>query len=208
MKFTTYGKFTGIDVDAISLDDLMQALADFFLQSGFSGRRRARGVDDTVDGLREALMRLLMREGFLSEDELDALRGDDGEIAESVMRDLVDRLIERLIAEGYLTVEDLERLAEQMASSAPGEGTVEPKSNEPVRFQVAQKGLDLLGHKALRELMGSIGRANLGRHDTNQLSTGVDGILSSSCVLASARSRRTSNTRSTPGRSGYAPTSL
>jgi Ca-activated chloride channel family protein len=180
MKFTTYGKYSGIDVDAISLEDLMQALADFFLQSGFQGRRRRGGDADTIDALREALMRLLLREGFLSEEELEALRGDDGEISDAVMQDLIDRLIERLIAEGYLTVEDIERLARgQQGSEEQGEGTIGSKSEEPVHFQVAQKGLDLLGYKALRELMGSVGRSNLGRHDTNQLATGVEASLGS-----------------------------
>jgi Ca-activated chloride channel family protein len=179
VKFTTYGKWTGIDVDSISLDDLMQALADFFLQSGYRGRGRSRD-SDTIDALRDAIMRLLEREGFLSEDELEALRGDDGEISDAVMQDLVDRLIERLIAEGYLTAEDIERLAQgQQQAQQEGEGKVEPKSSEPVRFQVAQKGLDLLGYKALRELMGAVGRSNFGRHDTNQLSTGVEASLGS-----------------------------
>jgi Ca-activated chloride channel family protein len=178
LKFTTYGKWSGIDLDSISLDDLMQSLADFFLQSGFRGRRRRGGDPETLDALREALMRLLLREGFLSEDELEALRGDDGEISEAVMRDLVDRLIERLIAEGYLTVEDIERLA-QGQQTEQGEGKVEPKSDEPVRFQVTEKGLDLLGYKALRELMGAAGRSNFGRHDTNQLATGVEASLGS-----------------------------
>ena len=177
MKYTTYGKWSGIDLDAISLDELMQALADFFLQSGFQGRRR--GSDQgTMDALREAMLKLLFREGFLSEDELEALKGDDDEISEAVMRDLVDRLIERLIEEGYLTAEQLEQLAEG-AQMEQGEGKVEPKSDVPVRFDVTEKGLDLLGYKALRDLMGTVGRSSIGRHDTNQLATGVEASLGS-----------------------------
>lgn len=178
MKYTTYGKWSGIDLDSLSLDDLMQALADFFLQSGFRGRYGFGGDQDTLDALRDALYELLMREGFLSEDELNALRGEDGEISDAVMQDLIDRLIERLIAEGYLSLEDVERMA-QGQQMQQGEGKVEPASNEPVRFQVTQKGLDLLGYKALRELMGAVGRANLGRHDTNRLATGVEASLGS-----------------------------
>jgi Ca-activated chloride channel family protein len=178
MKYTTYGKWLGIDVDGISLDDLMQALADFFLQSGFQGRWRSGRDSDTVDALREALWRLLMREGFLSEDELEALRGDDGEISDAVMQDLIDRLIERLVAEGYLSLEDVERLA-RGAAMQEGEGRVDPPSNEPVHFRVTQKGTDLLGYKALRDLMGALGRASLGRHDTNQTATGVEASLGS-----------------------------
>lgn len=178
VRTTTYGKWTGLDLDSLSLEDVMQALSDFFLQSGFLGGRRFRGADDTIDGLRDALLRLLFKEGFLSEDELDALRGDDEEISDAVMRDLVDRLIERLIAEGYLTVEDLERLAEQ-GQMGEGEGSVGPKSDEPVRFEVTAKGTDLLGYTALRELMGAVGRSGIGMHETTRLATGVEASLGS-----------------------------
>lgn len=178
VRYTTYGKWTGFDLDSLSLEDLMEALSDFFLQSGFQGGRRRRSGDDTVDGLRDALLKLLFREGFLSDDELQALRGDDEEISEAVMRDLVDRLIERLIAEGYLTVEDLERLAQQGAMS-DGEGSTGPKSDVPVRFEVTTKGTDLLGYTALRELMGAVGRSGIGMHETTQLATGVEASLSS-----------------------------
>jgi Ca-activated chloride channel family protein len=178
MRYTTYGKWHGIDADGISLEDLMQALADFFLQSGFRGRWRSGGDPDTLDALREAIWQLLMREGFLSEEELEALRGEDGEISEAVMQDLIDRLVERLIAEGYLSAEDVERLA-RGEMNEQGEGRVDAPSNEPVRFRVTQKGTDLLGHKALRDLMGAVGRASLGRHDTNQTATGVEASLGS-----------------------------
>ncbi|HQR37988.1 MAG TPA: hypothetical protein PLF26_06250 [Blastocatellia bacterium] len=177
MKYTTYGKWSGFDLDALSLEDLMQSLADFFLQSGFRGRRRLGG-NSSVESLRDALLRLLFREGFLSEDELEALRGDDGEISEAVMRDLVDRLIERLIAEGYLSVDDIERLAAGQWDGG-GEGETGPASDVPVRFDVTEKGLDLLGHKALRALMGSIGRSSFGGHDTDKLATGVEASLGS-----------------------------
>jgi Ca-activated chloride channel family protein len=182
MRFTTFGKRTGLDLDAISLEDLMQALSDFLLQSGFGSRRGRRGrrQDDSMDALREALLRLLQREGFLSEDELEALRGDDEEIGEAVWQDLVDRLIEKLIEEGYLSVEQIEGLARRAAEQeAAGKGTRGEAENRPVSFQVTQKGLDLLGYKALRDLMGTIGRSNLGRHDTNQLATGVEASLGS-----------------------------
>jgi Ca-activated chloride channel homolog len=179
MRYTTYGKWSGVDLDAISLDDLMQSLSEFFLQSGYRSRRRFAS-DDSLDALREALLRLLLREGFLSEDELDALRGDDGEVQDAVMRDLVDRLIERLVDEGYITLDQIEQLARGAAEEqADGKGTTGAASTEPVRFQVTEKGLDLLGYKALRNLLGASGRSSFGRHDTNQLSTGVEASLGS-----------------------------
>jgi Ca-activated chloride channel family protein len=44
----------------------------------------------------------------------------------------------------------------------------------PVKFEVTDKGIDFLGYRALRDLLGSIGRSSAGRHDTRDLSTGID----------------------------------
>jgi Ca-activated chloride channel family protein len=41
---------------------------------------------------------------------------------------------------------------------------------------VTDKALDFLGYRALRDLLGSIGRSSAGRHDTRHLSTGVEAI--------------------------------
>jgi Ca-activated chloride channel family protein len=43
-----------------------------------------------------------------------------------------------------------------------------------VRFEVTEKGLDFLGYKTLRSLLGSFGKSAAGRHDTEHLSTGVE----------------------------------
>jgi uncharacterized protein with von Willebrand factor type A (vWA) domain len=45
-----------------------------------------------------------------------------------------------------------------------------------VKFEVTDKALDFLGYRALRDLLGSIGRSSAGRHDTRHLSTGVEAI--------------------------------
>src|SRR5919112_1472634 len=42
------------------------------------------------------------------------------------------------------------------------------------KFQVTEKGLDFLGYKTLRNLLGSLGKSSVGRHDTPHLSTGVE----------------------------------
>ncbi|HLI76345.1 MAG TPA: VWA domain-containing protein, partial [Acidobacteriaceae bacterium] len=42
------------------------------------------------------------------------------------------------------------------------------------RFEVTDKSLDFLGYKTLRDLMGSLGKANFGRHDTRHWATGVE----------------------------------
>jgi Ca-activated chloride channel family protein len=57
------------------------------------------------------------------------------------------------------------------ASQAGGEiGEVEGE----VRFEVTDKSLDFLGFKTLRDLLGSLGKSSLGRHDTRHWATGIE----------------------------------
>jgi Ca-activated chloride channel family protein len=44
---------------------------------------------------------------------------------------------------------------------------------------VTEKGLDFLGYKTLRNLLGSLGKSSVGRHDTSHLSTGVEAAAAS-----------------------------
>jgi Ca-activated chloride channel family protein len=37
MRYTTYSKFNGTLFDALNIQDLLEGLADFLLQSGFAG---------------------------------------------------------------------------------------------------------------------------------------------------------------------------
>ena len=69
--------------------------------------------------------------------------------------------------QGYITRHpdpDAER-----SGQGAGDGT-----QTPMRFEVTDKGLDFLGYRALRDLLGSVGRSSLGRHDTRDLATGVE----------------------------------
>jgi Ca-activated chloride channel family protein len=48
------------------------------------------------------------------------------------------------------------------------------QSQQPVKFEVTDKGLDFLGYRTLRDLLGSLGRSSFGRHDTHHTATGVE----------------------------------
>ena len=43
-----------------------------------------------------------------------------------------------------------------------------------MKFEVTDKALDFLGYRALRDLLGSAGHSSAGRHDTRDLSTGIE----------------------------------
>ena len=43
-----------------------------------------------------------------------------------------------------------------------------------MKFEVTDKALDFLGYRALRDLLGSLGKSSFGRHDTREQATGVE----------------------------------
>lgn len=177
MAFTKYSKWDGVDWQSLSLEDLLDRLADFLLQSGFEDRYSRYGDDDldrTLDALREAIMRALTEEGLLSDEELEALSDDNGRLRTDAMAELLDRLIERLIEEGYIKVSGEPADLPQESRPAPGRGKSGKPVEKSVKFELTDKGLDFLGFKALKDLIGSLGKSSLGRHDTNHLSTGIE----------------------------------
>src|SRR5262249_49541223 len=154
MKFTRYSKYQGELSDEISLEQLLDRLANFLLQSGFDGEYYDRWEDDaqqTLERLRQAIMRALMEEDLLSDEEFDLLTDERGNLKADAMASLIDRLIQSLIEEGYLPV-DKTQLARQMVR--PNRHGTSGKAHEPkIKFELTDKGLDFLGFKALKELV-------------------------------------------------------
>jgi Ca-activated chloride channel family protein len=176
MAFTKYSKWDGIDLESISLQDLLDRLADFLLQSGFDSPY-SRYWDEpaqNLDALRDAIMRALMEEGLLSDRELEQLTDEQGNIRADMMAELLDRLIERLIEEGYISINEQPSDRQQDSGMSSRGGKTGKPVEKSVKFEITDKGLDFLGFKALKDLVSSLGKASFGRHDTNYLSTGVE----------------------------------
>src|SRR5205085_5068456 len=94
------------------------------------------------------------------------------------MAELIDRLIERLVEEGYLNVR--REPAEQPPTSLSQQrGSTGKPIETSVKFELRDKGLDFLGFKSLRDLLASLGKSSFGRHDTNHLSTGIEASAAS-----------------------------
>jgi Ca-activated chloride channel family protein len=71
--------------------------------------------------------------------------------------------------DGYISMPpDLE--PERQRRGQGGRGQDQP----PVTFEVTDKTLDFLGYRALRDLLGSLGKSSFGRHDTREQATGVE----------------------------------
>jgi Ca-activated chloride channel family protein len=182
MKFTRYSKFKGLDISSLNLGDLMEGLSDSLLDSGFDDdyywTRERRPQDTSLDALRRALLQALMDQGLLDEHQIQEMLADnEGQFKGSLLEEMLNQLIERLVEEGYL------KLTEEPAPQRQQPGKGEPNVSEPlprnVKFEVTEKGLDFLGYKTLRNLLGSLGKSSLGRHDTPHLSTGVEAAAAS-----------------------------
>ena len=184
MRFTRYSKFKGIDVSGINLGDLMEGLSDSLLDSGYEDdyywTRQRRPQDTSLDALRRALLQALVDQGLLDERQIQEMLADnEGKFKGSLLEEMLNQLVERLVEEGYLTLK--EEPAQQRRQSPQGPGA--PEVSEPlprnVKFEVTEKGLDFLGYKTLRNLLGSLGKSSVGRHDTAHLSTGVEAAAAS-----------------------------
>ncbi|MEW5977529.1 MAG: VWA domain-containing protein [Acidobacteriota bacterium] len=173
MKTIRYSKYTGFDWDSFSLEELLNKLSDYLLQSGFYdhyGYAQA-GQDFTMQSLREAILDALLNQGLLSDEDLERLLGEAEEEQESRLAELIDALVERLRQEGYLSFS--EDPVEQDPQLEQGEGFEDFEVGQ-VKFELTDKSLDFLGFKTLKELMGSVGKSDMGRHDTRDLSTGIE----------------------------------
>jgi Ca-activated chloride channel homolog len=173
-----YTKYTGDLLDEINLDDLVSKLSDLLLSSGFNnpwGHPLDNEEDRTMQALHDAILEALFSGGMLSDEAMEKLLGEpadgDQERARQQIEDLIQQIIERMMEQGFITgAPDLEGEREHRRGTGGGIG----EDSGQVKFEVTDKALDFLGYRALRDLLGSIGRSDSGRHDTHHLSTGVE----------------------------------
>ncbi|MBC7797843.1 MAG: hypothetical protein H7Z37_13300, partial [Pyrinomonadaceae bacterium] len=184
MKFIRYGKFTGFDVNGVDLGDLMDALSDSLLDSGYNDNywytRERNQQDDSLDALRRALIQALLDKDIVNENQIkEMLEQNEGKFKGSQLEELINQLIERLVEEGYLNLKEEQQPQQNQQQNGQGRGEVEGEQKRDVKFEVTEKGLDFMGYKTLKNLLGSIGKSSLGRHDTNYLATGVESSAAS-----------------------------
>lgn len=181
MRFHTYSKFSPEMADAVDLQALLDKLADFLLQSGFAGGENqayyGMGFDEpkdrSLEALRQAILEALMESGQFTPEMLEALRGDGDEEAQAKLAKLLDDLVQRLVKEGYL---NLDTPPQMPAGHQPvtGKGSIAQAAAKDVNFNLTEKGIDFLGYKTLRGLLGSLGKSSFGSHDTPYLATGIE----------------------------------
>jgi Ca-activated chloride channel family protein len=167
MKRVRYTKFNGDLASEMDIEDLLKALSDYLLDSGFRDPYlRFQEMDHTLDDLREALRQLLESGDMFDErirQQLEQM-GEQGKID-----NLIDKLIQRMEQENYISYSQ-NMSPEQMSQMMGQAGNIQGE----VKFEVTDKSLDFLGFKTLRDLLGSLGKSSFGRHDTRHWATGVE----------------------------------
>ena len=169
MKRVVYTKYVPDPAGEMSMEDLLNALSNYLLQSGFQntwGMYEMRDPQQTLDELRQAIEDALMNSDMLDEKMREQLQQmqEDGTFDE-----MVEKIMQRMEQEGYVTIDKPHDPAQQ--SSMGGQVG---QARDQAKFEITDKSLDFLGYKTLKDLLGSVGKSNFGRHDTRDMATGVE----------------------------------
>src|ERR1700726_161923 len=167
MKRIRYSKYVPDPASEMSMEDLLGALSDYLLQSGFQESMwyELPEGEQTLDELKRAIEQALMNGEMFDENlrqQIEQMQMD-GQLDE-----LIEKLIERMQQEDYISVDEPHDPARL---SSIGGKTGEAQQ---AKFEITDKSLDFLGFKSLRNLLGSLGKSSFGRHDTRDLATGIE----------------------------------
>jgi Ca-activated chloride channel family protein len=172
MKRIRYSKYVPDLAGDMSMEDLLSALSDYLLQSGFNDNfwYEAPEGEQSLDDLKRALEQALLESDAFDEEMRERLQQMQ---MEGELDELLEKLIERLQQEDYISID--------RPFEAQPDDTGEPSSvggqvgeGQQTKFEITDKSLDFLGFKALRDLLGSLGKSSFGRHDTRDMATGIE----------------------------------
>jgi Ca-activated chloride channel homolog len=167
MKRIRYSKYVPDPAGEMSMEDLLSALSDYLLQSGFQNYMLydLPEGDQTLDALRQAIEQALLDGDRFDEEMRERLRQMQ---MDGTLDELIEKLIERMEQEDFISIEDPPDPSKTSSTGGQvGEG-------QQTKFEITDKSLDFLGYKALRDLLGSLGKSSFGRHDTRDMATGVE----------------------------------
>jgi Ca-activated chloride channel family protein len=168
MKWIRYSRYTGDDF-GLSAEDLLKALSDFFLQSGFQNQYMgfSEWNQQTLEDLKNALQRALEQGEAFDPDQAQRIQQALENMTPEQMDEMLSRLVQKLADEGYINTEQPQQANE---SGQAGMGNADRKIN----VEITDKSVDFLGFKTLKDLLGSLGKSSFGAHDTRDLATGVE----------------------------------
>jgi Ca-activated chloride channel family protein len=183
MKYVRYSRYTGEAADDVDLQELMNRLSDFLLQSGYESQYGMYEMDPSMsterlmDDLREAILRALEEGDLLPPELMEQLMENPDLSKNEQLRELIDRLIERLAQENFINTQPPQVTPPPQRSPGGQAGRDQPSTN--ARFEITDKAIDFLGFKTLKDLLASLGKSSFGRHDTRDQATGIESSGSS-----------------------------
>ncbi len=168
MRWVKYSRYTGEDF-GIGAEDLLETLADFFLESGFQSRymQFSEMNQHSLEDLKKALERALEEGKLFPNEQYEQMMQQLQKMSPEQLDQLLERLVQKLADEGYLNVQEPDQPNE---NGQRGQGDADRK----VKVEITDKSLDFLGFKTLKDLLASLGKSSFGAHDTRDLSTGVE----------------------------------
>jgi Ca-activated chloride channel family protein len=168
MRRIRYSKYVPDPAGEMSLEDLLGALSDYLLRSGFQENMwyELPEGEQTMDALRRAIEQALLNGELFDEEMRDRL---DQMQMEGELDELIEKIIQRMQQEDYISIDQPHDPAKNS-----GVGGQVGEGQQQARFEITDKSLDFLGFKALRDLLGSLGKSSFGRHDTRDMATGIE----------------------------------
>ena len=168
MRRIRYSKYVPDPAGDMSLEDLLGALSDYLLRSGFQENMwyELPEGEQTLDALKRAIEQALLNGKLFDEEMRDRL---DRMQMEGDLDELIEQLIERMQQEDYISIDQ-----PHDPSKSSGVGGQVGEAQQQAKFEITDKSLDFLGFKALRDLLGSLGKSSFGRHDTRDMATGIE----------------------------------
>jgi Ca-activated chloride channel family protein len=139
----------------LSAEDLARALSDFLLDSGFHSQYYGFSEFNahSLEQLKEAIRRALEAGDLFDGERAEQARRQFENMTPEQRESLLERLAAKLREEGYLSQQETPR---------------------GVKLEITDKAVDFLGFKALKDLLGALGRSSFGAHETRALATGVE----------------------------------
>jgi Ca-activated chloride channel homolog len=140
MKRIRYSKYVPEPASEMSMEDLLGALSNYLLQSGFQQQYMdfydLNDAEQTLENLRQAIAEALLNSDMLDEQ----MRQQIENMSNEQLEQLIEQLIERMEQENYINVDQPH---DPSRSSTVGGQVGETQGQ--TRFEITDKGLDFLG---------------------------------------------------------------
>src|SRR5215469_16912839 len=134
MRWIRYSKYTGEDL-GIDAEDLLKALADFLLESGFNTQYMpfSEWNQHTLEDLKKAIQEALERGDLFNDQTMQEMMERLQNMTPEQMDKLLENLVQKMIDEGQITIE------EPRDPQAKGPAGTGDRPEGKIKFEVTDK---------------------------------------------------------------------